>query len=121
MVFAGWRDEVPAVLRAMDLFAFPSLNEGMGKALVEAMYAGLPVVATRVGGVPELIREGLDGLLVSPSQPAELAAALLRLALDAQERQAMGRAAAQHAGEYSVEKMIEKLATLYGVLLEESK
>ncbi len=121
VVFAGWRDEVPAVLRAMDIFAFPSLNEGMGKALVEAMYAGLPVVATRVGGVPELIHEGLDGLLVPPSQPAELAAALLRLVLDAPQRQVMGRAAAQHAGEYSVEKMIEKLAALYGVLLEESK
>lgn len=121
VIFAGWREEVPAVLRAMDIFAFPSLNEGMGKALVEAMYAGLPVVATRVGGVPELIGEGTEGLLVPPSQPAALAAALLGLALDAGRRQRMGAAAAVRAGEYSVEKMIEKLEALYGSLLEENK
>jgi glycosyltransferase involved in cell wall biosynthesis len=119
VVFAGWREEVPAVLRAMDIFAFPSLNEGMGKALVEAMYAGLPVVATRVGGVPELIGEGAAGLLVPPGQPGPLAAALLELAGDEERRRRLGAAAARKAGEYSVESMIEKLAALYWAVLEE--
>jgi glycosyltransferase involved in cell wall biosynthesis len=120
VVFAGWRGEVPAALRAMDIFAFPSLNEGMGKALVEAMYAGLPVVATRVGGVPELIGEGTEGLLVPPREPAMLAAALLELAGDEGRRRVLGEAAAHKAQRYSVESMIEKLEALYWSVLEES-
>lgn len=119
VVFAGWREEVPAALRAMDIFAFPSLNEGMGKALVEAMYAGLPVVATRVGGIPELIGEGTEGLLVPPREPAMLAAALLELAGDEGRRRVLGEAAARKAQGYSVESMIEKLEALYWSVLEE--
>jgi glycosyltransferase involved in cell wall biosynthesis len=118
-VFAGWRTDVPALLRAMDIFAFPSLNEGMGKALVEAMYAGLPVVATRVGGIPELVRHGAEGLLVAPGRPAELAAALLELAGDEGRRRALGEAAALRARGYSAERMIAKLGALYRSLLKE--
>lgn len=121
VIFAGWREEVPAMLKAMDIFAFPSFNEGMGKALVEAMYVGLPVVATRVGGVPELIQEGTEGYLVPPRQPEALAEALLGLARDEGLRRAMGAAAERRARGYSVEGMIEKLEALYVSLLEERK
>lgn len=121
VVFAGWREEVPDLLRAMDLFVLPSLNEGMGKALVEAMFVGLPVVATRVGGVPDLVGEGRSGLLVAPGQPEALAAAILELAADPRRRRDLGARAAQVAREYSVESMIEKLDRLYQSLLKESK
>ncbi len=121
VVFAGWCEEVADTLRAMDIFALPSLNEGMGKALVEAMYVGLPVVATRVGGVPEVVAEGRAGLLVPPAQPAALAEALLELAADPARRRSLGAAAAQCARASSVESMIEKLDRLYRSLLEESK
>lgn len=119
VVLAGWREDVAAMLRAMDLFAFPSLNEGMGKALVEAMYAGLPVVATRVGGIPELIEHNREGLLVPARRPELLEAALLELAQDPPQRCRLGQAAAQKARVYSVEHMIEKLEALYMSLLEE--
>ena len=80
--FAGWRDDVFGTLSALDIFAFPSLNEGMGKALVEAMYMGLPCVATRVGGIPEAVEDGRTGLLCPPGDPASLAEALFRMLTD---------------------------------------
>jgi len=87
-VFAGWRQDVGDVLRAVDIFALPSHNEGMGKALVEAMYLRCPVVATNVGGIPELISDDVEGLLVPPRDPPRLAAAL---------RRRLGEQAAQRA------------------------
>ena len=121
VVFAGWRDDIQALLRTMDIFAFPSLNEGMGKALVEAMYVGLPSVATAVGGVPELIEHGVEGLLVPARHPEKLASALEELARDEEKRQTFGAAARQRAQAYSVESMIEKIEVLYDSLLEEKK
>ena len=121
VVFAGWRDDIQALLRAMDIFAFPSLNEGMGKALVEAMYVGLPSVATAVGGVPELIEHGVEGLLVPARHPGKLASALEELARDEEKRRILGAAARQRAQAYSVESMIEKIEVLYDSLLEEKK
>jgi len=119
VVFAGWREDVHRVLKAMDIFGFPSRNEGMGKALVEAMYAGLPAVATAVGGIPELLEDGFQGLLVEPGQPEQLAAALVDLAADAEKRRQCGQAARERASRYSVERMMEKIETLYEELLEE--
>lgn len=115
----GWRDDVQRALRALDIFALPSLNEGMGKALVEAMYAGLPSVAAAVGGVPELIESGRQGILVEPGNPEQLAAALAELAADPQRRGILGTAARERSAGYSSERMIEKIEALYEELLEE--
>jgi glycosyltransferase involved in cell wall biosynthesis len=112
-VFGGWRQDVGDVLRAVDIFALPSHNEGMGKALVEAMYLGCPVVATNVGGIPELITDGVEGLLVAPRDPASLAEALQRLVADVALRQRLGSRAAVRAHAYSSQLMVEKLSTLY--------
>jgi glycosyltransferase involved in cell wall biosynthesis len=117
VVFAGWRTDIYAALAAMDLFALPSINEGMGKALVEAMYAGLPCVATRVGGVPELLRDGEEGFVVAAAAPQELAAALLKLARDGDLRVRCGAAGHERAAGYSAEAMIEKIETLYEELI----
>lgn len=119
VIFAGWRDDIVAVLKAMDLFAFPSLNEGMGKALVEAMYSGLPIVATAVGGVPELIEQRRNGLLVPPQRPDLLADALLELAGDKVLMHSLGVAAAASAQKYSAVHMIEKIVVLYEELLKQ--
>ena len=107
------------MLEAMDIFALPSLNEGMGKALVEAMYAGLPCVATRVGGIPELIGDEEVGLLVEPSSPQELAAALCRLASDGEWRSRMGQAARCRASKYGVDQMVAEIEALYEEVLAE--
>jgi glycosyltransferase involved in cell wall biosynthesis len=113
VVFSGWREDVGDVLRAVDLFVLPSLNEGMGKALVEAMYIGLPLVATRVGGVPDLVVDGRHGLLVPPGQPEALGQALTRLWKDAALRDRLGEQACQRAARFGSEAMVQKLCRLY--------
>jgi glycosyltransferase involved in cell wall biosynthesis len=118
VVFAGWRDDIVEVLGAMDVFAFPSINEGMGKALVEAMFSGLPCVATDVGGIPELIRHEREGLLVAAAAPGELRQALVRLVSDREESARFAGAARERAQNYSVEAMIEQLELLYHELGE---
>jgi glycosyltransferase involved in cell wall biosynthesis len=75
----GHRDDIEACLAGMDLFVLPSLNEGMGRALIEAMAAGLPVIASRVGGIPSVITHERTGLLVPPGDAGALAEALRRL------------------------------------------
>lgn len=119
LVLPGWRQDIYAALGAMDIFALPSLNEGMGKALVEAMYAGLPCVATRVGGVPELVGDSEVGLLVEPSSPGELGRALIELAGDPERRRQMGEAGRRRAPEYGVEQMVIKIEALYEEVLAE--
>jgi len=121
VVLPGWREDIPDLLRAMDIFALPSLNEGMGKALVEAMYAGLAAVASRVGGIPELIEHGREGLLVPASRPDLLEEAMVKLAVDEEQRRQLGGAAAQKARDYSVESMIDKIEALYEAQLEEKE
>ncbi len=77
--FLGERSDVPALLASSDLFLLPSRSEASPNGVLEAMAAGLPIVASRVGGIPELVESGVDGLLVEADQPAELAAAVLDL------------------------------------------
>jgi len=79
VAFLGHRDDVPDVLRESDIFAFPSFMEASPNAVIEAMAAGLPVVATRAGGIPEVIEHERSGLLVPPGDERALAAAILRL------------------------------------------
>lgn len=82
VTFAGFRDDVPEILRALDVFAFPSTSEGLGSSVLEAMAAGTPVVATTAGGIPEAVRDGEDGLLVPPGDAQALADALVRVRAD---------------------------------------
>jgi sugar transferase (PEP-CTERM/EpsH1 system associated) len=75
--FPGERADIPELMRAMDLFVLPSLGEGISNTILEAMSTGLPVIATRVGGNVELVREGVTGTLIPPEAPADLMAAIL--------------------------------------------
>lgn len=97
-----------------DIFVFPSHAEGMPMAVLEAMAAGLPIVATTVGGIPELVTEGETGLLVPPRDPARLADALGRMAGDPRLRSDMGSKGLLKAGGHDIDVYAEKLAAIYG-------
>lgn len=118
--FLGARQDVPECLAAMDLFVLPSLNEGMGRALVEAMAAGRPVVASRVGGVPAIIQDRVTGVLVPPGDPAALAGTLDELLRRPDQARALGAAAALAIGErFGTEAMARAVEQVYEEALQE--
>jgi glycosyltransferase involved in cell wall biosynthesis len=110
----GARGDVPELMRAMDIFVLPSQAEGISNTVLEAMASGLPVVATAVGGNPELVRHGDTGTLVPPMDTAALTAALLAYVEDARRRLDHGRAARERAvARFSLEGMLERYTALY--------
>jgi glycosyltransferase involved in cell wall biosynthesis len=112
--FRGQVDDIPALLARARLFVLPSLTEGVSLTLLEALARGLPVVATRVGGNPEVVHEGQTGLLVPPSQPNALANAILRLWRDPELGRAMGAAGRQRVEEhFEVRGMVARYEELY--------
>jgi glycosyltransferase involved in cell wall biosynthesis len=114
VVFAGVRQDVPALLSGLDALLFSSLREGLSMAMLEAMAAGVPVVATDVGGTPELIEAGVSGLLVPPGRPEILADALVRLLEDTAGGDAIRRAARRRVEErFSLERMTASYEALY--------
>jgi glycosyltransferase involved in cell wall biosynthesis len=117
--FLGFRDDVVTLLRASDVFVLSSYLEGMGTSILDAMAAGLPVVATRVGGIPEVVTDGETGLLVPPRDPAALAEALARLADDAALRASWGARGRQAARAFGADRTAALTRALYRRLLEE--
>jgi L-malate glycosyltransferase len=112
--FLGVRGDVPVILRAADIFTLPSLSEGASITLMEAMAAGVPSVATDVGGMPEIMRHGVDGLLVPRQDPAKLADAFRTLASDEALRARMGAAAKTRAeAEYRLDQTVARYMALY--------
>jgi len=102
------------VLAAMDIFVMPSLQEGLGLALMEAMAQGLAVIGSAVGGIKTLIKDGYDGLLVEPANPAALAGALVRLLSDERLRNNLGANARKFiADNFSKEKMVDATEKVY--------
>ena len=99
LIWAGHRIDVERVLSALDLFVLPSLEEQIPLAILEAMASGLPVVATTVGGIPECVRDGVEGWLVPPAAPRPLASAVVRLLQDESMRLRMGQAGQRRARE----------------------
>jgi glycosyltransferase involved in cell wall biosynthesis len=112
----GWTENVGDYLAAFDLFAYPSNWEGMGSILIDAMQFGLPIVATRAGGIPDLIKEERNGLLVPVQNADALAEAILRLFSDPALRNAMTQANRETAGEYTPEIMAQRYLALYAEL-----
>jgi len=118
--FLGRRDDVASVLVRCDVVAHPSWSEGFPNAVLEAMAAARPVVATRVGGVPEVMRDGEHGLLVEPRRPAELASALQKLLANPLAAHVMGLRGRQFVErELSLDRMCTRMASLYDQLLGE--
>jgi glycosyltransferase involved in cell wall biosynthesis len=117
VVFAGARDDVPRLLAAADLFVLPSLTEALPTVVAEAMAAGLPIVATTVGGIPEMVGHGEAALLVPPSDPAALAAAVCRLLANPRQAAAMGRAGRRVvAARFDIRAQAKALADDYRAL-----
>jgi glycosyltransferase involved in cell wall biosynthesis len=118
--FAGIRRDVGNLLHAVDLFVLPSLWEGLPLALVLAMAAGLPVVATRVGGVAEIVEDGRTGLLVPPADAAALGRAVARLIADPARARALGDAArVEVRPKFGVDSYVASVVGLYDRLLRE--
>lgn len=120
MRFLGQCDNVPAVLDGSDLFVLPSRSEAFPNAVIEAMAAGLPVVASRVGGIPELITSGVNGVLVPPGDAAALAGAVLDLMDRPSVANGLGVAARAHVAQtYSFDRMVASFETLYRTAIEQ--
>jgi len=112
--FLGWVDDLARFFGGVDLFALTSLNEGTPVAAIEAMAAGRPVVATAVGGVPDVVEHGSTGLLTPAGDVEAFASALVRLAEDQALREAMGTAGRARARErYSHHRLVSDIETLY--------
>jgi len=120
VIFTGMREDVLDLISTMDIYVQPSLNEGMGKTLVQAMYLSKPVVATNVQGIPDVVIDGETGILVQPERPDLLASAIVKLIEDQNLRKKMGEKGFQYVNEkidgyprFSIERMIFLLEKLY--------
>jgi glycosyltransferase involved in cell wall biosynthesis len=112
--FVGYQSEVAGYYRLFDAFLLPSVNEGTPVSAIEALASGTPVVATRVGGVPDVVRDGTDGFLFEPGDVDAAAARLARLAADRALRAALGSAGRERVLErYSVSRLVDDVDRLY--------
>ena len=118
VIFTGLRDDVPALLSAVDVSVMPSLNEALSNVLLESMAAGAPVVATDVGGTTEALEANRNGLLIPPSNVAAMTAAINRLLADPQWARELGTRARQAIVEkFSLDRMVAATAAIYEELL----
>jgi len=115
--FLGWRNDIEEIMPLFDIFVLPSLNEGMGRVLVEAMAAGRPIVASDTGGIPDLVQHNYNGLLVPPGDHIALAAGIRQLMVNPHKAELMGQRGREMCDRFSLEAMIAKFDTLYRELL----
>ena len=118
VIFTGYRSDTVDLLNAIDIFAHPSLWEGFGLSVLEAMNMGKPVVATNVSALPELVEDTVTGFLVPPRDASALADALLKLAANPSLRQQMGASGQQRCRSFfSVDRMVQETRSLYAEVL----
>ena len=118
--FVGYQEEVAGYYRLFDAFLLPSVNEGTPVSAIEALASGTPVVATRVGGVPDVVRDGIDGFLVEPGDTGAAANRLAELALDPDLRARLGESGRAYVRtRYSVDRLVDDIDRLYRSLLAE--
>jgi glycosyltransferase involved in cell wall biosynthesis len=116
----GFREDIPEILVSLDLFVHPSFkHEGVPQVLLQAMAMERAVVASDIGGIREVVRDGVDGLLVPPRDPGRLAEGMVRLLLDPEKRYSMGkRGREQVLQKWTLEKMVEKTIGVYERLIK---
>ncbi|TMA90245.1 MAG: TIGR03088 family PEP-CTERM/XrtA system glycosyltransferase [Deltaproteobacteria bacterium] len=116
----GERRDIPEIMRAMDLFVLPSIREGISNTILEAMASGLPVIATDVGGNPELLAPGKTGMFVPPSDPISMARAIRSYFEDAEKRSEHGAAGRiRIENQFSMEAMVDGYLKIYDVVMRE--
>jgi glycosyltransferase involved in cell wall biosynthesis len=114
VIFTGFRDDIPELLAAMDVFVFPSLHEPLANSLLEAMAMEKPVVATNVGGNPEVVVDGVTGSLVLPADSKSLTMALADLLTNPEKRRRFGKSGRQRVTEhFSKESMVSNIERIY--------
>lgn len=119
VIFTGWRRDLPRIYADLDLLVVSSNNEGTPVSAIEAMASGCPVVATRVGGLPDVVENGETGYLVPAKQPQALAAAMLDLIRHSETAEQMGRAAQLSVKErFSLDRLVSDTESLYEELLD---
>lgn len=112
--FAGFRNDMPKILPCLDLVVHPALMEGLGVSLLQAAAAGVPIVGTRAGGIPEIVREGINGRLVEPGNTEQLYNTVSELLANPGLRQQLGTAGRSLVKrDFSVDTMVERYARLY--------
>lgn len=120
--FLGVRDDVPAVLKLMDVLVLSSLSEGSPNVVLEGMASGVPIVGTRVGGVPELVEDGVSGLLVDPGDAPGMSNAVLALLTDPDRARAMGEKGRTRATEdYDINRVIVRIEDVFSDLLKRAR
>ena len=116
--FTGWWTDMPAALSDVDVVALTSRNEGVPVALIEAAAAGRPIVASRVGGVPAVVRDGVTGYVTDPGDAGQIASALRRLLDDVDLRRRFGEEGRRHAAHnFADDRLLADMSALYGELL----
>ncbi|MBU0566979.1 glycosyltransferase family 4 protein [bacterium] len=111
--FLGFRSDLDRVYAGLDLIVLSSLNEGLPTAIIEAMASAKPVVSTRVGGVVDLIEDGVNGLLVPPENPSQLASACLEILCDGERAKKMGREGRRRSSQFELSRLIKDIEVLY--------
>jgi glycosyltransferase involved in cell wall biosynthesis len=112
-VFTGLRFDMPDILRTLDLFVHTSLNEGLGRVIVEAMASGVPVIASNVGGVPDVVLPNITGILVPPADVSALAAKMEEVISKKTCYRGLAINGRKAALNYRIENMVEQIETLY--------
>ena len=115
--FTGFRSDVPDLLNAMDIYVLTSTNEGLGRSIIEAQAAGLPVAVSKVGGVPDIIEDGVNGVLVPVNDDDYLAGAIKSLKENSEKRAKLISSANERLSRFTLEKTIEDLEKIYKRLL----
>lgn len=121
VILLGLRNDIPQILKTIELFVLPTLQEALGTSFLEAMAMRRPVIGTRVGGVPEVVKEGVSGILVEPEDPVALADTIIGLLNDKGQMKRMGDAGRRIVEEkYSIDVMVKSLFNFYTSLVSEA-
>jgi glycosyltransferase involved in cell wall biosynthesis len=120
VTFTGFRADALDLLAMLDVFVMCSLSEGLGTSILDAQAAGVPVVATRTGGIPEIVEDGVSGVLVSPRSPQLLGAAIVRMLIDGALRDSCRNAARERIGGYDYRNTVYKTLDVYHRLCDKS-